>query len=402
MRKNLAVDSTSHTSQIEPDDDLMWTAGEFLRMEFLQPPVVLLGLYPGQIGQIIAEPNCFKTTLILNNLLSMACGRPSSPLYPGGSPLRVLYIDFESTGALLKEDLLRMLEAGGFTRAQRELIDYNFFVSVDVSIAGDMLDFSNPKHFEYALGDLKRHSGTSGLDVIVIDTQAEGFSLDSESDNSEVKRKIITPLKRLACQTGAAVLLAHHSGKQFIDERGFEHAVYRGRGATCMAAAVRFIVNLEHVKDRAGFVTRDFVKVRCAKVKGRPFPDTTLRYDPETRWLHPASVTAKPNGEMAADWNAAQYAEVLAVIGDVKPGVITRAKLLETLTLGRNRVDELLQRAMREGRVISPKRGHYRLAATVEPGGIIEPEGISSRRKSICNKQHDYFLPMRDSRNVPG
>lgn len=380
MRKNLAVDSTSCTSQIEPEDMLDWTTGEFMRMDFPEYPAVLLGLYPEQIGQVIASPNCFKTTWLLNLIQWLACGGPYAPFYPGGKPRRVLYVDFESTGAGLQEDLKRMIEAGGFTSAQRNLIDDNFFVAVDVSIAGDMLDFSNPAHFQHALDDFKRkHNGATALDLIVIDTQAEGFSLDSESDNSEVKRKIIAPLKKLAQQTGAAVLLAHHSGKQQVDEGGFESAVYRGRGATCMAAAVRFIVNLEHVKDRSGFVTQDLVKVRCAKVKGRPFPDTTLRYDPETRWLHPANVTAKTNGEMAADWNAAQYAEVLAVIGDVRlGGVITRAKLLETLTLGRNRVDELLQRAMREGRVISPKRGHYRLAATIEPGGIAEPEGISS------------------------
>lgn len=361
--KNLGTETTDRARRTELADSLVWTAGEFMRMVFPEYPAVLFGLYSGQIGQVIAAPNCFKTTLILNMLLSMACGRPLSPLYQGGSPLRVLYIDFESTGAGLQEDLKRMIETGGFTPAQRKLIGKKLFVAVDVSIAGNILDFSDPKHFEYVLRNLKRrHSGTTSLDLIVIDTQAEAFSLDSESDNSEVKRKIITPLKRLAHQTGAAVLLAHHSGKQFIDENGFQEAVYRGRGATSMAAAARFIVNLEHVKDRAGSITRDLVKVRCAKVKGKPFDDTTLRHDPETRWLLPANVKVKTKREMTAESDAAQYAEVLAVIGNRKPAGITRREILEALTLGRNRVDELLQRAVREGRVISPKRGHYRLA----------------------------------------
>lgn len=369
--KNLRANLINSASQIDLDN-LFSTWGEFRRMDFPEPPAVLLGLSVRHLGQIIAAPNCFKTTLILNTLLSMACGRPYAPLYHGGLPLQVLYIDFESTGSGLQEDLNRMLETGGFTPAQRKLIEYNFFVAVDVSITGDMLDFSNPGHFEHALEYFKqKHNGATALDLIVIDTQAEGFSLDSESDNSEVKRKIITPLKRLAHQTGAAILLAHHSGKQFIDERGFQEAVYRGRGATSMAAAARFIVNLEHVKDRTGVITRDLVKVRCAKFKGKPFPDTLLRHDPETRWLHPANVAVKTKGETAADWDTANYREVLAAIGSGNPEGITRREILETLSVGRNKVDELLKRAVRDGRVISPKRGHYRLVATLEPGGIV-------------------------------
>ena len=77
----------------------------------------------------------------------------------------------------------------------------------------------------------------------MLDTQSRAFVMEKENDNAEAN-SMAGLLKRIARETGSAILLIHHSTKS--DEG---KAVYRGRGASAIAGAVDVVVNLDVLTD---------------------------------------------------------------------------------------------------------------------------------------------------------
>jgi hypothetical protein len=256
--------------------------GRFRRIAFGRVEPIVFGLRPGQLGIVQAVPNVGKSTLMLNLAASAAVGRSFEPLYEGGTPRKVLFLDFENTGSFLQEDLVRMAES--FDDDEQALLDENLIIVVDKFIGDEPLDLSIEAHYEAVL----RQAVDREVEIIVVDTLAEGLSMQNENDNSEMKRVVITPMKKLGKQTGAAVLLVHHIGK--ASEGKHNESLYRGRGASSLPGAARLILNLEHLKDAHGNKVKDHVKLQCAKVKGRMFENRILRLNFEARWFETTDV----------------------------------------------------------------------------------------------------------------
>ncbi|HVY55926.1 MAG TPA: AAA family ATPase, partial [Thermodesulfobacteriota bacterium] len=80
-------------------------------------------------------------------------------------------------------------------------------------------------------------------DLVVLDTQSRIFAMEKENDNSEANY-LSGLLRRIANETGCAILLIHHSTK---GDEG--KAVYRGRGASAIAGAVDVVVNVDVLSD---------------------------------------------------------------------------------------------------------------------------------------------------------
>lgn len=257
--------------------------GEFLRDEF--PPLdwVIHGLNNGELGQVVATPNIGKTTLALNLSMSMALGMPFMPLYEGGIPRRVMYLDFENRKAFLQKDIRVMIQ--NFDEDDRELIEENLFIAVDQEIYGVEMNLSNPDHLDI----LMREAHKFRPDLIIIDTMAAAFSLTNENDNSEAERSVIKPLKHVARETGAAILIVHHKGKK--SETGDSNEVYAGRGASAFAAAFRLVLTLKPLTDGSGKQIENHVTLKAAKVKGKPFEDTVFALDFARRWFDAADIT---------------------------------------------------------------------------------------------------------------
>src|SRR5690606_6931666 len=76
-------------------------------------------------------------------------------------------------------------------------------------------------------------------DLIVFDTQSKALGMEDENDNSEANRMAIL-LRRLARETGAAILLIHHTKKGDGGKK-----VHKGRGASAIAGDVDVVANLE-------------------------------------------------------------------------------------------------------------------------------------------------------------
>lgn len=223
-----------------------------------------------------------NTTIMLNLAMSMAIGQPFYPIYEGGEPQRVMYMDFENRKGFLQRDLLHM--ATNFTIEEQEQIGENLFIAVDQEIYGSEMNLSNQEHLDLVMAEAVNHRA----DLIIIDTMAAAFTFANENDNSEAEKVVIKPLKAIARNTGAAILLVHHIGK--AGETGDRSKLYAGRGASAFAAAARLVMNMEAMKDGAGRAVKNHVILSSPKVKGTPFEDTVFELDFTRRWFNPADI----------------------------------------------------------------------------------------------------------------
>ena len=253
------------------------TAGEFLDMNLPNIEPIVYGLRAGELGMIQAVPDAGKSTLMLNLSLSLAAGRSFYPLTEGGKPKRVLFVDLENSKSFFQKDLKTM--AKNFNSHERELINNNLMISVDIEIEDEPLNLSNEDHLHLVTAEAIKHDA----DLVIIDTYAEAFSLSNENDNAEVKRVVVSPLKKLARAANTAVMIVHHKGKSY--ENGSNSKIYGARGATVIAGAARMILDLDHVRDGQYNIVKNRVKLHSAKMKGKKFDDITLKLEADRRWF---------------------------------------------------------------------------------------------------------------------
>lgn len=260
----------------DPETDgfeIGYTFGELQRLELPKRDEMIRGLARQETGLLNAVTNIGKTTLIRNLALCLITGRVFPPLTVTNHKRRVAIIDSEDTLTFLRSDLNRMLD--GFSDVEKNLVSERLLLICDVSIQDEELRINKAEHFKSLVQGLS----TFNPDIVFIDTISKCFVIHNENDNSEVKERVMRPLKRLAKETNAAVLSAHHIGKAKLEEGSTREGSHRGRGASSFGDQSRVILNLE--RDLA----TDSVILSCPKLKGDSFADQILKLNPETRWF---------------------------------------------------------------------------------------------------------------------
>ena len=176
-------------------------------------------IYPGCIIQLNSEPGAGKSTLAYNICALGACGKAFLDV-PFSKRLKSLYVDLE-TPRFLRKNKIELICGE---------LPADFFIIDNIELRKD---------FNYLLRLCKRGK----YDLLVLDTQSRVLAMEKENDNSEANY-LAGLLRRIANETGTAILLIHHSTK---GEEG--KAVYRGRGASAIAGAVDVVVNLDALGD---------------------------------------------------------------------------------------------------------------------------------------------------------
>jgi archaellum biogenesis ATPase FlaH len=104
----------------------------------------------------------------------------------------------------------------------------------DVPVLGSTLDLGNPAHYRAVIAGVKEQ----GIEVLFVDTLS-AVSAGREENGSEMD-EVLTGCKRIHAETGAMVILIHHSGKDA--SRG-------ARGWSGILAAVDFSIAVERIAD---------------------------------------------------------------------------------------------------------------------------------------------------------
>lgn len=337
------------TGEDGAEQHLFEPLGVFRHKEFEPLKKVIEGLHRGEVGMLQARPNIGKTTLALNLAMSIACGRPFEPLYEGGDPMRVMYLDKENVKAFAQMDL-RAMQQRNFDEQERRLIDRNLCVSIDPTIGIDELNLSNPIHFKLVAEEVALFAPH----LLIFDTLAASFQLVNENDNSEMERAVNKPVKDLARKTGAAVLMIHHIGKM-TEGSGDGSKLYRGRGASSLAAMVRAVYDLDSLKDSGKMIVDGHVVLHCAKIKGRRFEDVTYKLDFDKRWFDITQVDVAQ-----VDDTLAKLLELLQQASEPlkREEIVER---MQALGVSPRSTDRALKTAAGSGYLVKTGRGLYEL-----------------------------------------
>lgn len=278
---------------------------------------LMIGVRRRQVTIFASVTNVGKTTVMLNHALAAAGGQPWAPLLPciPEKPLKIVFIDGESTDDELKKDTRRMLDRIGLADTALD----NFIPVVDGQIDGEPLDLTKQKHFQH----IKRFVEYHKPDILIIDTITSLFSIYNENDNAEIVRRVIRPLKALAIAGDCAVWASHHIGKAGESEQ--TEGAYRGRGASAFGANVRGVITLQKEKTLGD----GYVRLSLEKSKGSKLDPVNLKLDFAGRTFDICATPAPcrtPYGRMIEVFNGhpLKRSDVLRFLHDTPKATVDR------------------------------------------------------------------------------
>lgn len=364
--RSLKLPEQPQASSGDQDDlHLISSWQDFSQQQFPIREKVIFELEPGEVGAIFASTDVGKTTLSLNLSLMVASGGEFQPLASiKDRGRRVLYIDGETRKSRLQADVRHMMR--DWDEGERTLVEKNLHLICDGTLEGDALDLANRSHREKLILQAARFKP----EFIVVDTMSALFSIRSENDNAEVSQKVMGPLAKLATDTGAAILLVHHIGKQSEDSQAGTKA-YRGRGASVIGARARLVLLLKQDPH-----DESLVSLTCAKAKGRKFADVLLRLNNDTRWFTNTGKT--PPREPSA------YERVIETVRGLGRAVKRSeidAKLKDIIS--ESQAGKHLKTAADRGELIRNKRGYYSTPENAQVLNAIDNEQMSRSQEGV-------------------
>lgn len=209
-------------------------AMDILRAFSEEPPpfdFVLPGMLAGTVGFILSPGGAGKSMLALEAACAIAGGVPEADLL-GLSPVRgrALYIAAEDPEVAIWHRLHAMGKR--FATSTREAIAENLTVQ---SIVGHRPDIMSVDWQDAII------AAGAGHRIITIDTLTRFHQLD-ENSNGDMGR-VISTLEYIAKETGAAILVIHHSSKAMaVAGRGDEQQ--SSRGASSLIDNARWAANM--------------------------------------------------------------------------------------------------------------------------------------------------------------
>lgn len=259
-------------------------------------PLFKCGVFPGRLSLLIGESGIGKSTLALTAAASFASGRKLlSPFAPNGGG-RVLFLSGEDDAPVLRKRLEALEDAHG-VKVPRDRLHFVDHVSPIIAVDG-----AGATHVTPAWTALRKKG--ANYELVVIDPFVSWLEAVNENDAGTMGR-LAENLKSLAAETGAAVLVSHHTSKHAA--LSLEQGAARGSGA--LTAAARWVANLARVDGMAQ--TLGVEPEDCHKF---------LRFG-----ISKNSYGSRAHGSKIFERDAA------GVLHDADPGAQRRGDLAETL-----------------------------------------------------------------------
>ena len=220
-----------------------------------RPPVeyIAAGLFPlSSLNIVYGAPGCLKSFVLADLAISAAMGAtwlPAAPWQPGstGFPTRqapVIWIDFDN-GERKTHDRI-----GALARAHNVPSDAPFYY---YTMPTPWLDANNPD----SVGMLALRAKNHGAKLIIIDNL--GTVSGGVDENSGAMIAVMSNLRRLAEDTGAAVIVIHHQRKSNgMGGRAGDNL----RGHSSIEAAIDLALHVDREQDS------DAVTIKSTKTRG--------------------------------------------------------------------------------------------------------------------------------------
>lgn len=160
----------------------------------------------GNVTYFVGETSTGKTVFLHNLAYRLAEGRSFLGIAPP-KPLKVLYLDYESNDELLLEHLSTIGTSD----------NWHFF------------DYGSVKPGSSLIDHMTGMIPAAGYDVAIFDPMMEAYPVVDENNNPEANGQMLA-FRRLARNTGAAIVVVHNSGRREYDPKA--NNKFLGRGAT--------------------------------------------------------------------------------------------------------------------------------------------------------------------------
>jgi len=283
-------------------------------------------LFRKHITSIVGDPGVCKTTFGYGMGMALCNGKPFLEI-AAEEPVRLLYMDFESTDSLV---------ASRAALISDEHVP-NFWVF-------NIVDYCLNHVFDHIV----KFCGEHEINLVVVDNQSMALSTRDENDNAEAIKQMRL-VRQLATSTKAAVILFHHTSK------GNLPGTRKGTGAYARARLADVCINIES----AGEDNKDTVRLEV--VKNRLVDEQVLWYlkKQEGRFV----FTEPPLGMSGQPTDTAIYKaqrEILDVInGQREYKHEELVSLLTARSIDRHTVGNALKRLVQQGRLYKPRYGYY-------------------------------------------
>ena len=201
VRKAYApFDVSIKAKQKAPDENVdelgLVSLTDFMAQEYERPQWLIEDFWiEGEWGMIGGEPKCFKSTMGLDLLYSVASGTPLFGQYKVLSPGPVVYIQNENSKWIMQDRLNRFIK----NRPTKKPVPLYM-----LNQSGFMLDEDGLDSIEKIIEKYKPK-------LLVLDPLMTMFH-DELSDHSKVQ-PILQELSDISSQTGTAIMIVHHSNK---------------------------------------------------------------------------------------------------------------------------------------------------------------------------------------------
>jgi hypothetical protein len=325
-------------------------------------PLIDEWLYRDSLARIVGASGSYKTFVALDMALSVACKRDWFGSTTSGGP--VLYVVAEGA-----RGIRRRVRAWEWRKNDGRPVD-------DLYILPRAVQILEPEYL--ALLDVARSIGAV---MVVLDTQAR-VTVGVDENSATDMGRVVAMADRLRGETGATVVLVHHTGYNGA------HA----RGSTAVYGALQSEIEVSRTEDGHG------VDLKATKQKDHDMVEGHFRMEPVLDSLCLINLDARDRRE-SADARVVealsatlsesmsvreQVAQVLYECADGIPAGVTRPELVAAVNDARRRAGlklyvrspekgkalgvQTLGRALiqmeREGHVDKPATARYRLSAS--------------------------------------
>lgn len=213
---------------------------------------VLPGLPVGTVGNLVAPGSTGKTQFLLQLAVARCLGLPAiGGLFPAARPEHVLMVVAEENAIIMTQrlhDLVDgLVEQGLFAGAQRAdlIAELNTRLRL-FPLTGQDVRLVKDACFTEVLTRLVKLG--EGVRLVIADPLRRFH--DGDENDSGAMTQLVQAFEHIAQQTGAAVLLSHHTSKAAV-LNGQGESQQAGRGSSALTDGVRWQANLTGMSTKA-------------------------------------------------------------------------------------------------------------------------------------------------------
>jgi RecA-family ATPase len=293
---------------------------------------------------LVGETSAGKTVLLYNLAYHLATGRDFLGFTPRTS-FRVLYVDFEGND----ETRVLNMEAIGTD-------DEHWHVVVPLTHFYELAPIDRgPELIQRLRATLRRCS----YQVVVVDSLMEAYPVEDENNNDQANAQMVA-FRRVAVETGAAIVLVHNTGLKKKNDRNPQKKGL-ARGASSRVDRADIVLNYTAKTEEERVLT-------IAKTRWNNLNEQVLLRFNENLGYEVVSSSAVSETAIAK-----MCAEVLSLMKEaLKQGRIevTRNSMMEYLRIEEKTarsiaLDRALRRLFNSDAITKPRKGVYSLAISI-------------------------------------